>query len=103
MIHTNPDWDALSRSIQDIVDRAVNARDFSHLSQTIRQTVDAGAQTVRKTIQSVQNKTEVKKNLPVLYGSTKKQSSGALPRSQAARCSPAVLSCWRVLPSCWKP
>lgn len=75
MITNTPDWDALSRSIQDIVDRAVNARDFSHLSQTIRQTVNTGAQTVRKTVQGVQNKTEVKKNLPVLYGSTKKQSS----------------------------
>ena len=27
MITNTPDWDALSRSIQDIVDRAVNARD----------------------------------------------------------------------------
>ena len=80
MITNTPDWDALSRKIQETVDRAVNARDFSHLSQTIRQTVDAGAQTVRKTVQSIQNKTEVKKNLPVLYGSTKKQSSGGVAK-----------------------
>ena len=80
MITNTPDWDALSRKIQETVDRAVNARDFSQLSQTIRQTVDAGAQTVRKTVQSVQNKTEVKKNLPVLYGSTKKQSSGGVAK-----------------------
>ena len=84
MIHNTPDWDALSRSIQDIVDRAVNARDFSHLSQTIRhtvsRTVDMGTQTVRKTVHSVQQKTEVKKNLPVLYGSTKKQNSGGIAK-----------------------
>ena len=80
MNYHNPDWDALSRKIQETVDRAVNSRDFSHLSQTIRQTVDMGAQAVRKTVQSVQNKTEVKKELPVLYGSTKKQSSGSIAR-----------------------
>ena len=84
MIHNTPDWDALSRNIQDIVDRAVNARDFSHLSQTIRhtvsRTVDMGTQTVRKTVHSVQQKTEVKKNLPVLYASTKKQNSGGIAK-----------------------
>ena len=84
MITNTPDWDALSRNIQDIVDRAVNARDFSHLSQTIRhtvsRTVDVGTQTVRKTVHSVQQKTEVKKNLPVLYGSTKKQNSGGIAK-----------------------
>ena len=82
MITNTPDWDALSRSIQELVDQAVNARDFSQLSQTIRRTVsrtvDVGTQTVRKTVQSVQTKNEVKKNLPVLYGSTKKQSSGGV-------------------------
>ena len=84
MIHNTPDWDALSRNIQELVDQAVNAHDFSHLSQTVRRTVsrtvDIGSQTVRKTVQSVQHKTEVKKNLPVLYGSTKKQSSGGVAK-----------------------
>ena len=84
MIHNTPDWDALSRNIQELVDQAVNAHDFSHLSQTVRRTVsrtvDIGTQTVRKTVQSVQHKTEVKKNLPVLYGSTKKQSSGGVAK-----------------------
>ena len=84
MIHNTPDWDALSRNIQELVDQAVNAHDFSHLSQTVRRTVsrtvDIGSQTVRKTVQSVQHKTEVKKNLPVLYGSTKKQSSSGVAK-----------------------
>ena len=84
MIHNTPDWDALSRSVQELVDQAINAHDFSHLSQTVRRTVsrtvDIGSQTVRRTVQSVQHKTEVKKNLPVLYGSTKKQSSSGVTK-----------------------
>ena len=84
MIHNNPDWDALSRNIQELVDQAVNARDFVHLSQTIRQTVsrtvDLGSQTIRKTVHSVQTKTQEKKNLPVLYGSIKKQNSGGIAK-----------------------
>ena len=84
MIHNTPDWDALSRNIQELVDQAVNAGDFSHLSQTVRRTVsrtvDIGSQTVRRTVRSVHQKTEVKKNLPVLYGSTKKQSSGGVAK-----------------------
>ena len=42
--------------------------------------MDLGTQTVRKTVQSVQHKTEVKKNLPVLYGNTTKQSSGGVAK-----------------------
>ena len=80
MIYHNPDWDVLSRKIQETVDRAVNSRDFSHLSQTIRHTVETSTRTVRRTVQSVQHTKEVKKELPVLYGSTKKQSSGSIAR-----------------------
>lgn len=84
MITNTPDWDALSRSVQELVDQAINARDFTHLSQTVRRTVsrtvDIGTQTVRKTVRSVQHKTEVKKNLPVLYGNTAKQSSGGIAK-----------------------
>ena len=78
MIYHNPDWDALSRKIQETVDRAVNSRDFSHLSQTIRHTVETSTRTVRRTVQSVQYTKEVKKELPVLYGSTQKHTSGGV-------------------------
>lgn len=78
MIYHNPDWDALSRKIQETVDRAVNSRDFSHLSQTIRHTVETSTRTVRRTVQSVQHTKEVKKELPVLYGSTQKHTSGGV-------------------------
>ena len=80
MIHNNPDWDAVFQKIQEKVDRAVNARDFSHLSQTIRQTVDAGTKTVRRTVQEFQNKTEAKKNLTALYGNTQKFSSAGVTK-----------------------
>ena len=78
MIYHNPDWDVLSRKIQETVDRAVNSRDFSHLSQTIRHTVETSTRTVRRTVQSVQHTKEVKKELPVLYGSTQKHTSGGV-------------------------
>ena len=78
MIYHNPDWDALSRKIQETVDRAVNSRDFSHLSQTIRHTVETSTRTVRRTVQSVQYTKEVNKELPVLYGSTQKHTSGGV-------------------------
>lgn len=48
--------DELGRSIQDIVDRAVNSRDYQTLNQTIRQTVgravDMGSETVRKVMEN---------------------------------------------------
>lgn len=78
MIYHNPDWDVLSRKIQETVDRAVNSRDFSHLSQTIRHTVETSTRTVRRTVQSVRYTKEVKKELPVLYGSTQKHTSGGV-------------------------
>ena len=78
MITNTPDWDALSRNIQELVDQAVNAHDFSHLSQTIRHTVETSTRTVRRTVQSVQHTKEVKKELPVLYGSTQKHTSGGV-------------------------
>ena len=37
MANKNQDWDDLGRSIQDIVDRAVNSRDFQKLNQTVSQ------------------------------------------------------------------
>ena len=81
MAHYNQNWDDLGRKIQDIVDRAVNSHDYQKLNQTIRQVVDravdVGSEAVRKAMDAT-NRPEtgsrepvvVKKNLPVLYGST---------------------------------
>ena len=64
MANKNQDWDDLGRSIQDIVDRAVNSRDFQKLNQTVSQAVgkavDMGSEAVRKAIESY----VAKDNLP---------------------------------------
>ena len=82
MKYYNQDWDDLGRNIQQIVDRAVNSRDYERLNQTIRQAVgkavDLGTEAVRKAAdssaraaQSVKTNTvRPAQNLPVLYGST---------------------------------
>ena len=65
-------WDELGRSIEDVVNRAVNSRDFEKLNQTIRQVVDTavdvGGEAVRKAAQTAQTASQsvaVRK----LYGS----------------------------------
>ena len=45
MANKNQDWDDLGRSIQDIVDRAVNSRDFQKLNQTVSQAVGKAVDT----------------------------------------------------------
>ena len=90
MANKNQDWDDLGRSIQDIVDRAVNSRDFQKLNQTVSQAVgkavDMGSEAVRKAMEAAALPTtpparpvyreveaavvEEKKDLPVLYAGT---------------------------------
>ena len=82
MKHYNQDFDNLGRNIQEIVDRAVNSRDFERLNQTIRQTVgkavDIGSEAVRKAadhsarkVRTVrQEPVRTVENRPVLYAST---------------------------------
>ena len=57
MKHYNQDFDNLGRNIQQIVDRAVNARDFERLNQTVRQVVgsavDLGNEAVRRARENV--------------------------------------------------
>jgi len=57
MAQTKQDWEALGRNVQDIVDRAVNAQDYQKLNQTIRQAVDAGAEAIRKAVDTAQKST----------------------------------------------
>lgn len=89
MAYFDREMEDIGRSIQDIVDRAVNANDFRKLNQTIRKTVDKvvdiGSEAVRKasdaasyqTVNRPSRTTEVKyaeviekKELPVLYAKT---------------------------------
>lgn len=96
MAHYNQDWDDLGRNIQEIVDRAVNSQDYRKLNQTITQAVgravDMGSEAVRKAMDSAARPTpgakpeakpavqEVKKNVPVLYGSTNSKTAGGIAK-----------------------
>lgn len=90
MANINQDWDDLGKNIQDIVDRAVNSRDYQKLNQTVCQAVgkavDMGSEAVRKAMEAAARATppqtkpvyreveatvvEEKKDLPVLYAGT---------------------------------
>ena len=92
MAHYNQDWDDLGRSIQDIVDRAVNSQDYQKLNQTIRQVVnravDLGSEALRKAADgssrpepkaNASRPVVVEKNtLPALYGSTNGKTTGGI-------------------------
>lgn len=84
------DWDALGRSIQDIVDQAIHSQDYRQLNQTITQTVnhaiDVGGEAVRRAVDNAARAAdtvswtaqarpkpkivEQPEPLPALYGST---------------------------------
>lgn len=82
MGYYNPGWDDLGRDIQQIIDRAVNSRDYQKLNQTIRKAVnraaDMGGEAVRRAVdagsryadeQSQKRKYTVEpRPLPTLYG-----------------------------------
>ncbi len=68
-------WEVLGQNIQEIVDRAINSRDFEALNQTIRQTVeravDLGGEAIRKARDTRQTQVVTPKpQTPALYGKT---------------------------------
>ena len=83
MAHSKNEWDDLGRTIQEIVDQAINAQDYQKLNTTVRQSVervvDLGGTAVRKAVdvtvkagrQSGRPEPVAEtKDLSVLYGST---------------------------------
>ena len=71
MADRNGEWEDLGRSIEKIIDQAVNSRNFQELEKTIRSAVDAGSDAVRRaTRPAVVEYKEKKAKKPVLYGST---------------------------------
>lgn len=56
MARSNQNWDSMGRNIQNVVDQAVNSRDYQQLNQTIRnvveQVVDTGGETIQKMLES---------------------------------------------------
>lgn len=87
MANNNPyqDLENLGRSIQELIDRAVNSQDYQELSRNIGQTIDramnTGGEALRRAISNATAKKSQptytvpkysapeKKNLPALYGS----------------------------------
>ena len=83
----NQDWDSLGRSIEDIIDKAINSQNYRELSRNITSTIDKAARTgsdalwraldmsgatkPKKTItvEPVRPEPVQKTNLPALYGS----------------------------------
>ena len=110
MAHYNRDWDDLGRSIQDIVDRAVNSHDYQKLNQTISQVVDRavdmGSEAVRKVMdgsarsdsryQNAKQPAAEKKNLPVLYGSTSSKTAKGIVKIVGG----GLLSCFSFMILC---
>ena len=90
MAEYNVDWEDLSQSIQDAVERAVKSQDYQKLNQTIRQTVgqavDMGSDAVRKVVnvassqdaRTVTGEVVRKKNLPALYANTSSKQTGGI-------------------------
>ena len=112
MARYNQDWDDLGRSIEDIVDRAINSRDYQKLNQTIRQAVDRavdmGSEAVRKAMdgsarpasrdfgacQNVRRPAGAEKeNRPILYGSTSGKTAGGIAKIVGG----SLLSCFTFL------
>ena len=90
MAYQNQDWEDIGRSIQNIIDQAVNSQDYRKLNQTITRTVgraiDVGGEAVRRAVDTAakaadnvarsaqakpkQTVVDAPENLPALYGST---------------------------------
>lgn len=107
MARYHEDWDDLAQNIQQIVDQAVSSQDYRKLNQTITQAVgravDMGSEAVRKAMDGAARPAakpeakpaaqEVKKNLPVLYGSTNSKTAGGIAKIVGG----SLLSCFTFL------
>ena len=86
------DWDDLGRNIQEIIDRAVNSRDYQKLNQTVSQiigrAVDRGSEAVRKAMDASARSAAPRcrqepapgsaQNIARLYGSTGNQTAAGI-------------------------
>ena len=94
MAKNNIDLDALGKNIQDIVDQAVNAKDYQKLNQTITQVVDKAVNASNDAVRKVtrhgvdskvtyrkivpQSVVEQRNDLPALYGKTNGKTAVAI-------------------------
>ena len=85
-MNRQPNWDELSRTIRDEVDRAVNSQDFQNMTQNVRRVVeaaaDAGGEAIRRAAQTVRQgsqTTQIRVN--DLYGKTGAKVIGGLAKT----------------------
>ena len=89
----NQEWDSLGRSIEEIIDKAINSQNYQELSRNITRTIDratrtgsdalwraldmSGATKPKETItvEPVRAEPVPKNNLPALYGSSNGETS----------------------------
>ena len=75
-------WEDLGRSIEDVVDRAVNSRDFQNMAKNVRQVIetaaDAGGEALRRAADAVQTP---RINVKELYGKTGGKVVGGMLKS----------------------
>ena len=69
MAHYNQNWDSLGRNIQNVVDQAVNSRDYQQLNQTVRQVVEQVVDTRNEAVKKILDGT-VQQNRKKLYACT---------------------------------
>lgn len=76
-MNRQPNWDELSRTIRDEVDRAVNSQDFQNMAQNVRRAAgtaaEAGSEVLRRaarTVQPVYTAPTVQTPVRDLYGKT---------------------------------
>ena len=73
------DWENLGRTIEDIIDRAVNSQDYQQLNQTISQVVDKAVDFGNGTVRKVREQNYYRKRGKVVYTYTPPQQKQDLP------------------------
>ena len=85
-MNRQPNWDELSRTIRDEVDRAVNSQDFQNMAQNVRRVVetaaDAGGEAIRRAAQTVRQGSQTTQiRVADLYGKTGAKVIGGILKS----------------------
>ncbi|MBR7179587.1 MAG: 5-bromo-4-chloroindolyl phosphate hydrolysis family protein [Oscillospiraceae bacterium] len=85
-MNRQPNWDELSRTIRDEVERAVNSQDFQNMAQNVRRVVenaaDAGGEAIRRAAQTVRQGSQTTQiRVADLYGKTGAKVIGGLAKT----------------------
>ena len=85
-MNRQPNWDDLSRTIRDEVDRAVNSQDFQNMARNVRHVVEAAAnvsgEAIRRAAQTVRQGSQTTQiRVADLYGKTGAKVVGGLAKT----------------------